>query len=230
MDLAEMGAKLKAINSKNRNEQLSKFMTNYGSNFGNDQEFGKYFMKVIEDNGLDPSMVSPEVQELLAATIAPIREEAQALLDKFNSDKETANNLQKSVDSLANSLDTLVGKTNAAQGDLPDEQADNSLNTAGEPQMAIEDIAPMQPPQMPPQMPAQDMGMGMPQPAAQPDMSMPEAQPDMGMQQPALMTQDAVSDRRRKVILQSKNNSKRSSKPSGTRLNSAFINACKGGW
>ena len=221
MELDELKQQLNAVDGARDeaegDQMLDQFMSKFGGRFNNDQSVGALLMNELSANGIDVSLLDQAVEQGLEQITAQLTAEAQAIINLFNSGKQAAMQLEQKVEGIKDAMGSVIAQQNADAGELPATPADEIAANMPSPGMADGTVM-------------NDTGM----PA--PDMS---ADPNAGM---ALPDNEALSDRRRKVLLEARyavsdrrkkdivapaNNT---SAVSGTKLNTAFINACGGGY
>ena len=247
MELDELKQQLNAVDGARDeaegDQMLDQFMSKFGGRFNNDQSVGALLMNELSSNGIDVSLLDQAVEHGLEQITAELTAEAQAIINLFNSGKQAAMQLEQKVEGIKDAMESVIAQQNADAGELPATTADEIAANMPSPGMA--DGTVMNDTGMPAPDMSADPNAGMPAPdmSADPNAGMPEpdmsADPNAGM---ALPDNEALSDRRRKVLLEARyavsdrrkkaivapaNNA---NTVSGTKLNTAFINACGGGY
>ena len=242
MELDELKQQLNAVDGARDeaegDQMLDQFMSKFGGRFNNDQSVGALLMNELSANGIDVSLLDQAVEQGLEQITAQLTAEAQAIINLFNSGKQAAMQLEQKVEGIKDAMESVIAQQNADAGELPATPADEIAANMPSPGMA--DGTVMNDTGMPAPDMSADPNAGMPAPdmSADPNAGMP-ADPNAVM---ALPDNEALSDRRRKVLLEARyavsdrrkkdivapaNNT---STVSGTKLNTAFINACGGGY
>ena len=234
MELDELKQQLNAVDGARDeaegDQMLDQFMSKFGGRFNNDQSVGALLMNELSANGIDVSLLDQAVEQGLEQITAQLTAEAQAIINLFNSGKQAAMQLEQKVEGIKDAMGSVIAQQNADAGELPATPADEIAANMPSPGMADGTVM-------------NDTGMPAPDMSADPNAGMPapdmSADPNAGM---ALPDNEALSDRRRKVLLEARyavsdrrkkdivapaNNT---SAVSGTKLNTAFINACGGGY
>ena len=247
MELDELKQQLNAVDGARDeaegDQMLDQFMSKFGGRFNNDQSVGALLMNELSNNGIDVSLLDQAVEQGLEQITAQLTAEAQAIINLFNSGKQAAMQLEQKVEGIKDAMESVIVQQNADAGELPATPADEIAANMPAPGMAdgtVMNDAGMPAPDM-----SADPNAGMPAPdmSAEPNAGMPapdmSADPNAGMALPdnaalsdrrrkvLLEARYAVSDRRKKAIVAPANNA---STVSGTKLNTAFINACGGGY
>ena len=229
MELDELKQQLNAVDGARDeaegDQMLDQFMSKFGGRFNNDQSVGALLMNELSANGIDVSLLDQAVEQGLEQITAQLTAEAQAIINLFNSGKQAAMQLEQKVEGIKDAMESVIVQQNADAGELPATPADEIAANMPSPGMADGTVM-------------NDTGMPAPDMSADPNAGMP-ADPNAEM---ALPDTVALSDRRRKVLLEARyavsdkrkkdivapaNNT---STVSGTKLNTAFINACGGGY
>ena len=242
MELDELKQQLNAVDGARDeaegDQMLDQFMSKFGGRFNNDQSVGALLMNELSANGIDVSLLDQAVEQGLEQITAELTAEAQAIINLFNSGKQAAMQLEQKVEGIKDAMESVIAQQNADAGELPATPADEIAANMPSPGMADGTVM-------------NDTGMPAPDMSADPNAGMP-ADPNAGMPAPdmsadpnagmALPDNEALSDRRRKVLLEARyavsdrrkkdivapaNNTNTAS---GTKLNTAFINACGGGY
>ena len=245
MELDELKQQLNAVDGARDeaegDQMLDQFMSKFGGRFNNDQSVGALLMNELSANGIDVSLLDQAVEQGLEQITAQLTAEAQAIINLFNSGKQAAMQLEQKVEGIKDAMESVIVQQNADAGELPATPADEIAANMPSPGMA--DGTVMNDTGMPAPDMSADPNAGMP---ADPNAGMP-ADPNAGMPadpnaEMALPDTVALSDRRRKVLLEARYAvSDRRKKAivapannadtvSGTKLNTAFINACGGGY
>ena len=250
MELDELKQQLNAVDGARDeaegDQMLDQFMSKFGGRFNNDQSVGALLMNELSANGIDVSLLDQAVEQGLEQITAQLTAEAQAIINLFNSGKQAAMQLEQKVEGIKDAMESVIAQQNADAGELPATPADEIAANMPSPGMA--DGTVMNDTGMPAPDMSADPNAGMPAPdmSADPNAGM-SADPNAGMPADpnavmALPDNEALSDRRRKVLLEARyavsdrrkkdivapaNNT---STVSGTKLNTAFINACGGGY
>lgn len=250
MELDELKQQLNAVDGARDeaegDQMLDQFMSKFGGRFNNDQSVGALLMNELSNNGIDVSLLDQAVEQGLEQITAQLTAEAQAIINLFNSGKQAAMQLEQKVEGIKDAMESVITQQNADAGELPATPADEIAANMPSPGMA--DGTVMNDPGMPAPDMSADPNAGMPE---DPNAGMPE-DPNAGMPAPdmsadpnagmALPDNAALSDRRRKVLLEARyavsDRRKKAivapannvSTVSGTKLNTAFINACGGGY
>ena len=234
MELDELKQQLNAVDGARDeaegDQMLDQFMSKFGGRFNNDQSVGALLMNELSSNGIDVSLLDQAVEHGLEQITAELTAEAQAIINLFNSGKQAAMQLEQKVEGIKDAMESVIAQQNADAGELPATTADEIAANMPSPGMADGTVM-------------NDTGMPAPDMSADPNAGMPapdmSADPNAGM---ALPDNEALSDRRRKVLLEARyavsdrrkkaivapaNNA---NTVSGTKLNTAFINACGGGY
>ena len=237
MELDELKQQLNAVDGARDeaegDQMLDQFMSKFGGRFNNDQSVGALLMNELSANGIDVSLLDQAVEQGLEQITAQLTAEAQAIINLFNSGKQAAMQLEQKVEGIKDAMESVIAQQNADAGELPATPADEIAANMPSPGMADGTVM-------------NDTGMPAPDMSADPNAGM-SADPNAGMPADpnavmALPDNEALSDRRRKVLLEARyavsdrrkkdivapaNNT---STVSGTKLNTAFINACGGGY
>ena len=242
MELDELKQQLNAVDGARDeaegDQMLDQFMSKFGGRFNNDQSVGALLMNELSANGIDVSLLDQAVEQGLEQITAQLTAEAQAIINLFNSGKQAAMQLEQKVEGIKDAMESVIVQQNADAGELPATPADEIAANMPSPGMA--DGTVMNDTGMPAPDMSADPNAGMPAPdmSADPNAGMP-ADPNAGMALPDTVTLSdrrrkvllearyAVSDRRKKAIVAPANNA---NTVSGTKLNTAFINACGGGY
>ena len=242
MELDELKQQLNAVDGARDeaegDQMLDQFMSKFGGRFNNDQSVGALLMNELSANGIDVSLLDQAVEQGLEQITAQLTAEAQAIINLFNSGKQAAMQLEQKVEGIKDAMESVIVQQNADAGELPATPADEIAANMPSPGMA--DGTVMNDTGMPAPDMSADPNAGMPAPdmSADPNAGMP-ADPNAEMALPdtvalsdrrrkvLLEARYAVSDRRKKAIVAPANNA---SSVSGTKLNTAFINACGGGY
>ena len=234
MELDELKQQLNAVDGARDeaegDQMLDQFMSKFGGRFNNDQSVGALLMNELSSNGIDVSLLDQAVEHGLEQITAELTAEAQAIINLFNSGKQAAMQLEQKVEGIKDAMESVIAQQNADAGELPATTADEIAANMPSPGMADGTVM-------------NDTGMPAPDMSADPNAGMPapdmSADPNAGR---ALPDNEALSDRRRKVLLEARyavsdrrkkaivapaNNA---NTVSGTKLNTAFINACGGGY
>ena len=250
MELDELKQQLNAVDGARDeaegDQMLDQFMSKFGGRFNNDQSVGALLMNELSANGIDVSLLDQAVEQGLEQITAQLTAEAQAIINLFNSGKQAAMQLEQKVEGIKDAMESVIVQQNADAGELPATPADEIAANMPSPGMAdgtVMNDTGMPAPDMSADpnagMPA-DHNAGMPAPdmSADPNAGM-SADPNAEMALPDTVTLSdrrrkvllearyAVSDRRKKAIVAPANNA---DTVSGTKLNTAFINACGGGY
>ena len=229
MELDELKQQLNAVDGARDeaegDQMLDQFMSKFGGRFNNDQSVGALLMNELSANGIDVSLLDQAVEQGLEQITAQLTAEAQAIINLFNSGKQAAMQLEQKVEGIKDAMESVIVQQNADAGELPATPADEIAANMPSPGMADGTVM-------------NDTGMPAPDMSADPNAGMP-ADPNAGMALPDTVTLSdrrrkvllearyAVSDRRKKAIVAPANNA---NTVSGTKLNTAFINACGGGY
>ena len=234
MELDELKQQLNAVDGARDeaegDQMLDQFMSKFGGRFNNDQSVGALLMNELSANGIDVSLLDQAVEQGLEQITAQLTAEAQAIINLFNSGKQAAMQLEQKVEGIKDAMESVIVQQNADAGELPATPADEIAANMPSPGMADGTVM-------------NDAGMPAPDMSADPNAGMPapdmSADPNAGMALPdnaalsdrrrkvLLEARYAVSDRRKKAIVAPANNA---NTVSGTKLNTAFINACGGGY
>ena len=221
MELDELKQQLNAVDGARDeaegDQMLDQFMSKFGGRFNNDQSVGALLMNELSNNGIDVSLLDQAVEQGLEQITAQLTAEAQAIINLFNSGKQAAMQLEQKVEGIKDAMESVIVQQNADAGELPATPADEIAANMPSPGMA--DGTVMNDAEMPaPDMSADpNAGMALPDNAALSDRR----------RKVLLEARYAVSDRRKKAIVAPANNA---NTVSGTKLNTAFINACGGGY
>ena len=229
MELDELKQQLNAVDGARDeaegDQMLDQFMSKFGGRFNNDQSVGALLMNELSANGIDVSLLDQAVEQGLEQITAQLTAEAQAIINLFNSGKQAAMQLEQKVEGIKDAMESVIVQQNADAGELPATPADEIAANMPSPGMADGTVM-------------NDTGMPAPDMSADPNAGM-SADPNAGMALPDTVTLSdrrrkvllearyAVSDRRKKAIVAPANNA---NTVSGTKLNTAFINACGGGY
>ena len=229
MELDELKQQLNAVDGARDeaegDQMLDQFMSKFGGRFNNDQSVGALLMNELSANGIDVSLLDQAVEQGLEQITAQLTAEAQAIINLFNSGKQAAMQLEQKVEGIKDAMESVIVQQNADAGELPATPADEIAANMPSPGMADGTVM-------------DDTGMPAPDMSADPNAGMP-ADPNAEMALPdnttlsdrrrkvLLEARYAVSDRRKKDIVAPANNT---NTVSGTKLNTAFINACGGGY
>ena len=242
MELDELKQQLNAVDGARDeaegDQMLDRFMSKFGGRFNNDQSVGALLMNELSANGIDVSLLDQAVEQGLEQITAQLTAEAQAIINLFNSGKQAAMQLEQKVEGIKDAMESVIVQQNADVGELPATPADEIAANMPSPGMA--DGTVMNDTGMPAPDMSADPNAGMPAPdmSADPNAGMP-ADPNAEMALPDAVTLSdrrrkvllearyAISDRRKKAIVAPANNA---NAVSGTKLNTAFINACGGGY
>ena len=242
MELDELKQQLNAVDGARDeaegDQMLDQFMSKFGGRFNNDQSVGALLMNELSANGIDVSLLDQAVEQGLEQITAQLTAEAQAIINLFNSGKQAAMQLEQKVEGIKDAMESVIVQQNADVGELPATPADEIAANMPSPGMADGTVM-------------NDTGMPAPDMSADPNVEMPasdmSADPNAGMpadpnaemalpdtvtlsdrrRKVLLEARYAVSDRRKKAIVAPANNA---NTVSGTKLNTAFINACGGGY
>ena len=221
MELDELKQQLNAVDGARDeaegDQMLDQFMSKFGGRFNNDQSVGALLMNELSANGIDVSLLDQAVEQGLEQITAQLTAEAQAIINLFNSGKQAAMQLEQKVEGIKDAMESVIVQQNADAGELPATPADEIAANMPSPGMADGTVM-------------NDAGMPAPDMSADPNAGM--ALPDNAAlsdrrRKVLLEARYAVSDRRKKAIVAPANNA---NTVSGTKLNTAFINACGGGY
>ena len=196
---------------------LDQFMSKFGGRFNNDQSVGALLMNELSSNGIDVSLLDQAVEHGLEQITAELTAEAQAIINLFNSGKQAAMQLEQKVEGIKDAMESVIAQQNADAGELPATTADEIAANMPSPGMADGTVM-------------NDTGMPAPDMSADPNagMALPDNEALSDRRRKVLLeARYAVSDRRKKAIVAPANNA---NTVSGTKLNTAFINACGGGY
>ena len=221
MELDELKQQLNAVDGARDeaegDQMLDQFMSKFGGRFNNDQSVGALLMNELSSNGIDVSLLDQAVEHGLEQITAELTAEAQAIINLFNSGKQAAMQLEQKVEGIKDAMESVIAQQNADAGELPATTADEIAANMPSPGMADGTVM-------------NDTGMPAPDMSADPNagMALPDNEALSDRRRKVLLeARYAVSDRRKKAIVAPANNA---NTVSGTKLNTAFINACGGGY
>ena len=221
MELDELKQQLNAVDGARDeaegDQMLDQFMSKFGGRFNNDQSVGALLMNELSSNGIDVSLLDQAVEHGLEQITAELTAEAQAIINLFNSGKQAAMQLEQKVEGIKDAMESVIAQQNADSGELPATTADEIAANMPSPGMADGTVM-------------NDTGMPAPDMSADPNagMALPDNEALSDRRRKVLLeARYAVSDRRKKAIVAPANNA---NTVSGTKLNTAFINACGGGY
>ena len=221
MELDELKQQLNAVDGARDeaegDQMLDQFMSKFGGRFNNDQSVGALLMNELSSNGIDVSLLDQAVEHGLEQITAELTAEAQAIINLFNSGKQAAMQLEQKVEGIKDAMESVIAQQNADAGELPATTADEIAANMPSPGMADGTVM-------------NDTGMPAPDMSADPNAgrALPDNEALSDRRRKVLLeARYAVSDRRKKAIVAPANNA---NTVSGTKLNTAFINACGGGY
>ena len=238
MEMNELAMRLDNL-ERARSEDLQKraqqaFMDKYGSRISNNESLGLIILNELNRQGVDTSAADEAVQQI----IDQLRMEATMLLDTLKENMQAASDLLDKVDTMADAVDTAALATGADMS-LPS----GGMDAGGMP--PVEPMAPMPPEggEVPPEEGGAAPEGGEMPPAegeAAPEAAGGEVPPEEGGAVPPeggatppedteMPPQAAVSDERMKRIQTMKaHRPAKPAKPSGFKLDTGIISACRG--